>query len=89
MRTNTTIAVIPLTLLAVITALADDSQKDSTIDHDYAIERQQAYLVEGPPTDRIINGSTQLDGYRQRDGSVIWYDRLNVKGVTTDETPNE
>lgn len=86
MRTNTTIAVILLALLALVTAYADDSHKDKEIDHDYAIERQQAYLVEGPPTDRIINGSRQLDGYRQSDGAIIWYDRLNVEGVTK---PNE
>jgi hypothetical protein len=82
MRTNTTIVVILLTLWAMVAAFADDDHDQQDRDRDYIIERQQDYLVEGPPTDRIINGSRELDGYRQRDGSVIWYDRLNVAGVT-------
>ena len=83
MRTNTTIAVLLLTLWALVAAYADDhDQKAKDQDHDYIIERQQDYMVQGPPTDRIINGSRELDGYRQPDGSTVWFDRSHVEGVT-------
>lgn len=83
MRINTTIAVILLTLWTLVAARADDRDQDRDRDnHDYIIERQEDYMVQGPPTDRIINGSRQLDGYRQPDGSTVWFDKSHVEGVT-------
>ena len=84
MRTNATIAVILMTLWVLVAARADDQDqdRDRNQDRDYAIERNELGLTEGPVTDRILNGSHEVDGYRQSDGTVIWYDRLNVVGVT-------
>lgn len=84
MKTNTTIAVILLTVLALVAARADDhdQDRDREMTHDYIIERQETGMVEGPPTDRIINGRRELDGYRQPDGTTIWFERSSVVGVT-------
>jgi len=61
-----------LTLACVIaTAIhvnADDRDRDNRRErehesHDYIIERQQAYQVEGVPTSRIIDGRREIDVY--------------------------
>jgi hypothetical protein len=85
MRTNTTIVVILLTLWALVVARADDYGQDDS-EPNYIIERQQAYLVEGTPDERIIDGDREIDGYRQPDGSIIWFERFNiVKETPPDE----
>jgi hypothetical protein len=73
-------AICTLLVLAAMAARADDRER-SREHHDYIIERQQAYMVEGPPTDRLIIGRRQIDGYRQRDGSTIWFEGNNIVGV--------
>jgi len=53
--------------------------------HNYGLERQQAYMVEGPPTQRMIIGRREIDGYSNHSGTTVWYERNNVVGVTHDE----
>ena len=65
-------------LLCVATARADD-RRDY---RNYILRRQQAYQVQGVPTSRLIIGKREIDGYRQRDGSRIWFEKDNVVGVT-------
>ena len=52
---------------AAITAQADDrrqhEQRDNRESHNYIIERQQAYQVQGVPTSRIIIGRREIDVY--------------------------
>ena len=50
MRTNTTIAVLLPTTGRVSGIHDDQDQKAKDQDHDYIIERQQDYRVQGPPT---------------------------------------
>jgi hypothetical protein len=50
--------------------------------HNYIIERQQAFQVQGPPTSRLIIGKRQIDGYRVPDGGRIWFEGNNVVGIT-------
>jgi hypothetical protein len=57
---------VGLLLLTLATAHADDrdsDQHDRDSDHNYIIERQQAYQVEGVPTSRIIDGDREIDIY--------------------------
>ena len=76
--TLTTLAILIATLAA---AQADDHDRDRRDQrhesHNYIIERQQAYQVQGVPTDRLIIGKRQLDIYR--DGTV--FEGNNVVGV--------
>jgi len=78
-----TIAVL---VMVALSAQADDhrdrERQNNHEHHDYIIERQQSYQVQGPPTDRLIIGKRQIDGYRQRDGSRIWFEGNSVVGVT-------
>ena len=50
-----------------ITAQADDrrqhEQRDNRESHNYIIERQQAYQVQGVPTSRLIIGKREIDIY--------------------------
>jgi hypothetical protein len=39
-------------------------------------------MVHGVPTDRIIVGRREIDGYSQRDGSKVWFEKNNLVGVT-------
>jgi hypothetical protein len=76
------IATAVLILLTFELAQAEPRKKEKREHHDYIIERQQSYQVQGPPTDRLIIGKRQIDGYRQRDGSRIWFEGNSVVGVT-------
>lgn len=60
---RTTIAVLAL---MVGTALADDNdhRHEKEEQHNYILERQQAYLVEGVPTQRLIIGKREIDIYQ-------------------------
>ena len=46
--------------------------------HNYIIERQQAGLVQGPPTSRLIIGKREIDIYP--DGSM--YEKGNLVGFS-------
>jgi hypothetical protein len=51
-------------LCAAITAQADDRRRaEKRESHNYIIERQQAYQVQGVPTSRLIIGKRQIDIY--------------------------
>jgi len=50
-------------LVAACTARGDDDRDHHDRDHNYIIERQQAYQVEGVPTSRIIDGRREIDIY--------------------------
>jgi hypothetical protein len=58
----------------------DRERKDNH--HNYIIERQQAYQVQGPPTSRLIIGKRQIDGYRLPNGGRIWFEGNHMVGVT-------
>jgi len=45
--------------------------------HNYIIERQQAYQVQGVPTQRLIIGRREIDIYR----NGVMFERNNVIGV--------
>ena len=68
-------------------ARADDNQKTNdrshSEHHNYIIERQESYQVQGPPTDRLIIGKLEIDGYRDyRTGTTLWFEGNHVVGVT-------
>jgi hypothetical protein len=82
MKTLITIAML---IMVALSAQADDrrgDRRERREHHNYILERQSAYMVQGPPTHRLIIGKRQIDGYRQRDGSRIWFEGNNVIGVT-------
>jgi len=74
-----------LTALCLIAAAArgdDNRDRDNQRErehesHDYIIERQQAYQVEGVPTSRIIDGRREIDVYP--DGQM--FEGNNLVGV--------
>ena len=75
-----------LALLA-LSVQADDNRKTSdrshSEHHNYIIERQEAYQVQGPPTERMIIGKREIDGYHDyRTGTTLWFEGDHVVGVT-------
>jgi hypothetical protein len=60
-------------------AHADDrkQRRERRESHNYIIERQQAYQVQGVPTSRLIIGKREIDIYR--DGTM--FEKNNVVGV--------
>jgi len=78
-----------LCILGACHARGDDTRKNEQphheVLHNYGLERQQAYMVEGPPTQRMIIGRREIDGYSNHSGTTVWYERNNVVGVTHDE----
>jgi len=78
---------IAMLVMVALSAQADDrrdpERQNNREHHDYIIERQQAGAVQGPPTDRIIIGRRQIDGYRlPNNGGHIWFEGNSVVGVT-------
>ena len=79
---------IPTVLaLLALNVQADDNRKTSdrsnSEHHNYIIERQQAYQVQGVPTSRMIIGKPEIDGYRDyRTGTTLWFEEDHVVGVT-------
>jgi hypothetical protein len=60
-------------------AHADDRrhrQQQRREQHNYIIERQQAYQVQGVPTQRLIIGRREIDIYR----NGVMFERNNVVG---------
>jgi hypothetical protein len=77
LMTITTLAALALT------AQADDHRRaEKREHHNYILERQEAYMVQGPPTDRLIIGKREIDGYNQHNGTTIWFEGNHVVGVT-------
>jgi hypothetical protein len=59
-------------------AHADDRHRQQRREqHNYIIERQQAYQVQGVPTQRLIIGRREIDIYR----NGLMFERNNVVGV--------
>ena len=74
------VAAVAATTLAT-SALADDrragcerSQREER--HNYILERQQAYQVQGVPTERLIIGEREIDVYR----NGVMFEGNNVVG---------
>ena len=68
-----------LIIATLATAHADDRKRHESRrheSHNYIIERQQAGLVQGPPTSRLIIGKREIDIYP--DGSM--YEKNNFVG---------
>lgn len=64
-KENMKTAAIAVLLCAAAIAQADDRDRDHRErNHNYIIERQEAYQVEGVPTSRIIVGRREIDVYR-------------------------
>ena len=68
MRTTHHILKTALLIVATVcTAQADDHKRDHKSEqkehHNYIIERQQAYQVQGVPTSRLIIGKREIDIY--------------------------
>ena len=80
----------PLILAASIiaSARADDHKREQRHErceqqHNFIIERQQAYQVQGVPTSRMIIGKREIDGYRDyRTGTTLWFEGDHVVGIT-------
>ena len=73
------IAIALLIVATLATAHADDRKRHESKrheSHNYIIERQQAGLVQGPPTMRRIIGKREIDIYS--DGSM--YEKNNFVG---------
>ena len=78
---------LTLTVLALLVALsvqADDRKRQKTNDrshsresHNYIIERQQAYQVQGVPTSRLIIGKREVDIYP----NGLMFEKNNLVGV--------
>jgi hypothetical protein len=77
MRTKTTAAVIALALATI--AQADDRHhaKAREPSHNYIIERQQAYQVQGVPTSRLIIGKRTIDIYP----NGMMFEKDNLVGI--------
>jgi hypothetical protein len=68
-----------LTAALIVTANADDGRKSKPRreSHNYIIERQQAYQVQGVPTSRLIIGKREIDVYP----NGLMFEKNNVVGV--------
>jgi hypothetical protein len=57
--------ILAFPLVIVLQALGDEHKRHEHHEHhNYIIERQEAYQVEGVPTDRLIIGKREIDIYR-------------------------
>lgn len=59
----------------------DDRRKSQSRreSHNYIIERQQAYQVQGVPTSRLIIGKREIDIYR----NGMMFEKNNLVGIRT------
>jgi hypothetical protein len=59
-----TLMTITMLVAIAMTAQADDRRRaEKRESHNYIIERQQAYQVQGVPTSRLIIGKREIDIY--------------------------
>jgi hypothetical protein len=73
---------LTLTMFAALLAMAqaDDKRRERherREHHNYILERQQAYQVQGVPTSRLIIGKREIDVYP----NGLMFERNNVVGV--------
>ena len=73
------ILILLITAALIVTANADDRWKhlEHRESHNYIIERQQAYQVQGVPTSRLIIGKREIDIYP----NGLMFEGDNVVGV--------
>jgi hypothetical protein len=73
------ILILLITAALIVTANADDRRKhrEHRESHNYIIERQQAYQVQGVPTSRLIIGKREIDIYP----NGLMFEGDNVVGV--------
>ena len=78
------VATAVLILLTLGLAQAEPRHREHKDNHhNYIIERQQAYQVQGPPTSRLIIGKREIDIYRlPNNGGHIMFEGNNVVGIT-------
>ena len=68
--------IIGAMLLAIATG-AQCGDREQREHHNYIIERQQAGLVQGPPTSRLIIGKREIDIYR----NGMMFEKNNLVGI--------
>jgi hypothetical protein len=70
---------LTLLMLLPLCAHADDRRRQHRRErsHNYIIERQEAYQVEGVPTSRLIIGKREIDIYR----NGMMFERDHLVGV--------
>ena len=71
---RTFILIVTLLAFSATVASAGDRRRRQ---HNYIIERQQAYQVQGVPTNRLIIGKREIDIYP----NGLMFERNNVVGV--------
>lgn len=69
-------------LIAIAVGLAQAEPRDR-VQHNrnYILRRQQAGLVQGPPTGRIIIGKREIDIYRGPNGTKLLFEGDNLVGI--------
>ena len=77
------ITIAMLVVMAIGMAQADEHRHTRREHHNYIIERQEAYQVQGVPTERMIIGKREIDIYRAPDGNGhIMFEGDHMIGVT-------
>lgn len=77
---KTVIAIVAFVAVVLVTAQADDRRRSNyrrERQHNYIIERQQAYQVQGVPTSRLIIGKREIDIYP----NGLMFEGNNVVGI--------
>jgi hypothetical protein len=69
-------------LIAIAIGLVQaEPRGDRRDNRNYIIRRQQAGLVQGPPTGRIIIGKRVIDIYRGPNGTKLLFEGDNLVGI--------
>ena len=68
---------VAIALVAISSAHADDRRKHDDDNKNYILRRQEAGLVEGVPTSRLIIGKREIDIYR----NGLMFEKNNLVGV--------
>jgi type II secretory pathway pseudopilin PulG len=74
------ILILLIAAALIVTSNADDRRKhrEHRESHNYIIERQQAYQVQGVPTSRLIIGKREIDVYP----NGLMFEKNNVVGIS-------
>jgi hypothetical protein len=70
-----------LIAMAIGLVHAEPRERDRRDNRNYIIRRQQAGLVQGPPTGRIIIGKREIDIYRGPNGTKLLFEGDNLVGI--------
>jgi hypothetical protein len=70
-----------LAALAITAQAEPRRERDRPDNRNYIIRRQQAGLVQGVPTGRLIIGKRQIDIYRGPNGSKLLFEGDNLVGI--------